>query len=107
LPSVFELPICGALLLALGMADLDRGQRSGDEQATRSGVRMIALAERFRFPRNFQPTMSAARARHAAENADRPAYAEAVSTYAGMGREELRAAARTALAARARRLHPG
>ena len=48
LPSVFELPICGALLLALGMADLDRGQRSGDEQATRSGVRMTALAERFR-----------------------------------------------------------
>jgi predicted ATPase/DNA-binding SARP family transcriptional activator len=107
LPSVFELPICGALLLALGTVDLDRGRRSGDEQATRSGVRMIALAERFRFPRTFQPTMSAARARHAAEHADRPAYTEAVSTYAGLGREELRAAAKTALAARARRLHPG
>jgi predicted ATPase/DNA-binding SARP family transcriptional activator len=107
LPSVFELPVCGALLLALGMVDLDRGQRSGDEQATRSGVRMIALAERFRFPRTFQPTMSAARARRAAEHADRPAYADAVSTYAGLGREELRAAAQTALAARARRSHPG
>jgi hypothetical protein len=70
-------------------------------------VRLVALAERFRFPRTFQPTMSAARARHAAEHADRPAYAEAVSTYADLGREELRAAAQTALAARARRLHPG
>jgi predicted ATPase/DNA-binding SARP family transcriptional activator len=107
LPSVFELRICGALLLALGMVELDRGQRSGDEQATRSGVRLVALAERFRFPRTFQPTMSAARARQTAEHADRPAYAEAVSTYADLGREELRAAAQTALAARARRLHPG
>jgi hypothetical protein len=107
LPSLFELPVCGALLLALGMVDLDRGQRGGDEQAIRSGVRMIALAERFRFPRIFQPTMSAARARHAAEHADRSAYADAVSTYADLGREELRAAAQTALAARARRLHPG
>jgi predicted ATPase/DNA-binding SARP family transcriptional activator/tetratricopeptide (TPR) repeat protein len=106
LPSVFELPICGALLLALGMVDLDRGQRSGDAQATGSGVRMVALAERFRFPRTFQPTMSAARARHAAEHADRSAYAEAVSTYADLGREELRAAAQTVLAARAR-LTPG
>jgi hypothetical protein len=51
--------------------------------------------------------MSAARARHAADDAERPAYAEAVSTYADLGREELRAAALTALAARARRLHPG
>jgi predicted ATPase/DNA-binding SARP family transcriptional activator len=107
LPYVFELPVCGALLLALGMVDLDRGQRGGDAQATRSGVRLVALAERFRFPRTFQPTMSAARARHAAEHADRSAYAEAVSTYADLGREELRAAAQTALAARARCLHPG
>jgi hypothetical protein len=45
--------------------------------------------------------MSAARARHAAEHADRSAYADAVSTYADLGREELRAAAQTALAARA------
>jgi hypothetical protein len=70
-------------------------------------VRLVALAERFRFPRAFQPTMSAARARHAAEDADRPAYAEAVSRHAELGREELRAAAQTALAARAQRLHPG
>jgi hypothetical protein len=61
---------------------------------------MIALAERFRFPRNFQPTMSAGRARAKAEQADRPAYHDAVSSYAGLGEEELRAAALAALRAR-------
>ena len=94
---LMELPTCGALLLALAMVDLDRGARTGDERATRSGARMVALAERFRFLRNFQPTMSAARARQAAEQADRPAYDDAVSSYAGLGHEELRAAALVAL----------
>jgi hypothetical protein len=88
-----HLPICGALLLALAMADLERGSRTGDPSAIRSGVRMIAMAERFRYHRRFQPTMSSSRARRAAEHADRPAYADAVSAYAGLGRDELRAAA--------------
>jgi hypothetical protein len=44
--------------------------------------------------------MSAALARHAAEQADRPAYDEAVSSYAGLGAEELRAAALAALGVR-------
>jgi predicted ATPase/DNA-binding SARP family transcriptional activator/tetratricopeptide (TPR) repeat protein len=101
--SVVAFPACGALLLALGIVDLDRGQRGGDDRLTTSGVRMIALAERFRFPRNFQPTMSTARARDAAEQADRSAYADAVSAYADLGREELRAAALAALEERARR----
>ena len=57
-----ERPISGGLLLALAVVDLDRGARAGDQRATRLGARMIALAERFRFPRNFQPTMSAGRA---------------------------------------------
>ena len=92
-----ELPISGGLLLALAMVDLDRGARAGDERATRSGARMVALAERFRFLRNFQPTMSAARARQAATHADRPAYDEAVSSYAGLDHEDLRAAALAAL----------
>jgi transposase len=92
----------GGLLLALAMVDLDRGARTGEEWATRSGARMVALAERFRFLRNFQPTMSAARARHMAEQADRPAYEDAVSSYAGLGHEDLRAAALAALAARER-----
>jgi hypothetical protein len=83
------------------MADAQRGERTGDERASRSGARMIALAERFRFLRGFQPTMSSVRARHAAEQADRSAYDDAVSSYADLGREELRAAALSALQARA------
>jgi predicted ATPase/DNA-binding SARP family transcriptional activator/tetratricopeptide (TPR) repeat protein len=95
------LPLCGALLLALAMADLDRGERTGDERATRSGPRLIALAERFRCLRQFQPTMSAARARQAAERADRSAYDDAVSSYADLGPDALRAAALVALRERA------
>jgi predicted ATPase/DNA-binding SARP family transcriptional activator len=102
-PYLMELPTCGGLLLALGMVDLDRGARAGDRRATRSGARMIALAERFRFLRNFQPTMSAARAHQAAAHADGPAYDEAVSSYAGLGQEELRAAALALLRERERR----
>jgi len=44
--------------------------------------------------------MSAARARRAAQDAAGPAYAEAVSAYAGLDPEALRAAARAALQAR-------
>jgi len=87
------LPLCGALLLALAMVDSDR--------APRSAARMVALAERFQYLRQFQPTMSVARARHAAEHADRSAYADAVSSYADLGPEELRAAALAALRERA------
>ena len=59
----YGLVVCGSLLLALGMTDIDRGQRAAD--------------------------------------ADGPAYAEAVSAYAGLDPEALRAAARAALQARA------
>jgi hypothetical protein len=86
-------PLAGALLLALGMAELDRAGRTGDAEARRSGVRMIALAERFRYIKRFQPTMASTRARRAAEHADGPAYSDAVSEYAGLSRDELRAAA--------------
>jgi predicted ATPase/DNA-binding SARP family transcriptional activator len=95
-----DFPVCGALLLAVAMADLDRGERTGDERATRSGAAMIALAERFGFWRGFQPTMSADRARRAAGRASSSAYGDAVSSYAELGREELRAAALAALRAR-------
>jgi hypothetical protein len=74
------------VLHALGMA----GLASGDAAA----VRMIALAERLRVLRDFQPTMSADRARKAAQDADRAAYADAVSEYAALERDELREAAR-------------
>ncbi|AYY14847.1 AfsR/SARP family transcriptional regulator [Actinobacteria bacterium YIM 96077] len=97
---LMELAVCGAILLALAMVDIDHGQRSGDEHATRSGVRLVALAERFRFVRNFQPTMSSARARDVAEQADRPAYEDAVSSYAGLTGDELRAVALKVLRSR-------
>jgi predicted ATPase/DNA-binding SARP family transcriptional activator len=97
LAASYGLTVCGSLLMALGMTDLDRGQRAGDRAAARSGARMIALAERFGLKNRFYPTMSAARARRAAEEADGPAYADALASYAGLGPEALRAAARAAL----------
>jgi hypothetical protein len=84
--SVADFPLCGTLLLAAAMVELDRG-------ATAPGVRMIALAERFGYRRDFQPSMSATRIREAAERADRPAYDEAVSSLAGLDHDGLRAAA--------------
>ncbi|MFE2428601.1 ATP-binding protein [Streptomyces sp. NPDC059373] len=88
--SPMELPVFGTGLHALGMA----GLASGDAGA----VRMIALAERLRVLRDFQPTMSADRARKAAQDADRAAYADAVSEYAALERDELREAARAVMA---------
>ncbi|WP_328919712.1 AfsR/SARP family transcriptional regulator [Streptomyces sp. NBC_00208] len=88
--SPSELPLFGTVLHALGMA----GLASGDTSA----VRMIALAERLGVLREFQPTMSAVRARRAAEDADGAAYADAVSECAALGRGELREAARVVMA---------
>jgi predicted ATPase/DNA-binding SARP family transcriptional activator len=97
LTASYDLAVCGSLLLALAMTDIDRGQRAADAGFARSGARMIALAERFALKNGLQPTMSAARARRAAQDADGPAHAEAVSSYAGLDPEGLRAAARAAL----------
>jgi tetratricopeptide (TPR) repeat protein len=97
---VTGLPLSGALLLAVGMVDLARAAENDDGRAARSGARLVALAERFGYLRQFQPTMSAAAAREAAEKADRPAYEEAVSSYAGLSLVDLRAAALAALAER-------
>ncbi|KMS75791.1 LuxR family transcriptional regulator [Streptomyces viridochromogenes] len=77
-----DFPVCGALLLALGTVDLSTG-------ATARGVRLLALADRFRALRNFQPTMSSAVSREAASNADKAAYEDAVSTYADLDPEAL------------------
>jgi tetratricopeptide (TPR) repeat protein len=84
--SPVELPVIGTALHALGLA----GLASGDAGA----VRMIALAERLQVARDFQPTMSADRARQAAQDADGAAYADAVSVYAALGWDALREAAR-------------
>jgi hypothetical protein len=101
LAATYALAVCGSLLLALAMADIDRGQRAADAGLTRSGARMIALADRFGLKNGLQPTMSAVRARQAAQDADGPAYDDAVSSYAGLDPEGLRAAARAALRERA------
>ncbi len=92
-PYLMEFQLGGSMLVALALADLDAAQRAGDESATRSAVRKIALAERFGYLRNFQPTMASRSIRELAERADRPAYEEAVSSFAGLDRDSLRAAA--------------
>jgi hypothetical protein len=79
-PAVF--PACGAALLAIAMTDLDR--------APTLAARTIALAQRLRFLRGFQPIMSVPAAEQAARNADRPAYDDAVSCYAGLDNPRLR-----------------
>ncbi|MER6917442.1 BTAD domain-containing putative transcriptional regulator [Streptomyces sp. NPDC000594] len=87
-----ELPVYGTVLHALGMA----GLVSGDTGA----VRMLALAARLGVLREFHPTMSAERARRTAGEADGAAYADAVSEYAALGRDELRAAVAALIAGR-------
>ncbi|MFI5805060.1 ATP-binding protein [Streptomyces sp. NPDC051561] len=81
-----ELPACGTVLLALGVA----GLVAGDTGA----VREVALAGRTGVLGEFRPTMSVERARRAAEEAAGAAYREAVSRYAALGRDELREAHR-------------
>lgn len=91
--SLLELPVWGTVLHALGMAGLVTGDACAG--------RMIALAERLRVLRDFQPTMSAERARQAVAatgNAAGAAYTDAVSEYAALGRDELREAARAVMA---------
>jgi hypothetical protein len=101
LAATYGLAVCGSLLLALAMTDIDQGQRAADAGLARSAARMIALAERFGLKNGLQPTMSAARARQAALGADGPAYAGAAASYAGLDPQGLRAAARAALRERA------
>jgi len=102
LSASYGLAVRGSLLLALAMTDIDRGQRAADAGLARSGARMIALAERFGLKNGLQPAMFAVRARRVAQDADGPAYADAVSSYAGLDPEGLRAAARATLRERAR-----
>ncbi len=81
LPSyLLGFPVFGAALLALGAAD------GGSD-----GARMIAMADRVHFVRNFQPTMTDANARWAAERADAAAYTAAASEFATLRRDDIRA----------------
>jgi predicted ATPase len=102
LAASYDIAVCGALLLALAVTDIDQGQRDHDPGLTRSGARMIALAERFGLKNGLHLTMSASRARQAAQDADRPAYDDALSSYAGLDADGLRAAAIGVLRERAR-----
>ncbi|MFC9750271.1 hypothetical protein [Streptomyces niveus] len=97
--SRLELPACGALLLALATVDLAAVEERTEDGpgVRRAAARLIALAERFRLLRNFQPTMSPARARRTAERADATEYARAAAEYAALPHEDLRAAALDAL----------
>jgi predicted ATPase/DNA-binding SARP family transcriptional activator len=95
-------PDYGSLLMALALADIGLGQRAADAGLVTSGARMVALATRVGVKGGFWPTVSPVRARRAAQDADAPAYDDAVSSYAGLDAAGLRTAARAALAARTR-----
>jgi predicted ATPase/DNA-binding SARP family transcriptional activator len=97
---LMQMPICGAMLLALAAVDIARGRRGGDRRHLASGARLVALAERFHHLRNFQPTMSSATARAEAREADAAAYDEASSSYAALGHDDVRAAALALVRAR-------
>jgi tetratricopeptide (TPR) repeat protein len=110
-PSRADEQDLGALTYGLGVRAeilLARGEVEAGLRLWRRAADLLVnaeepifdLAERLEFLRNFQPTMSAARARRAAEQADRPAYEDAVSSYAGLGHDDLRAAALAALGSR-------
>jgi predicted ATPase/DNA-binding SARP family transcriptional activator len=100
LGASYDLAVCGSLLLALAMTDIDPGQRARNSRAATSVARMIALAESLGFQQGFWPT-TAVRARRAARDADGPAYADAVLSYADLDPDGLRAAVRAALRERA------
>jgi predicted ATPase/DNA-binding SARP family transcriptional activator len=92
-PTLMLFPLCGALMLAVGVADLHRGE-------PKTGVALIALADEFRCTRNFHPTMAPAWTRELAATADRSSYEDAVADFAGASPDELRTAARSVLRAR-------
>ena len=85
-------PFCGTLLVAIGLAELERGRPT-------RGAWLVAVAERFHYQREYQPTMASAAIRARVVDAAGPAYAEATAEYAGLDREDLRAEARALAAA--------
>jgi len=87
-PPVYmaEFPLAGALLFALGMADIATG-------ADATGVRLVALAPRFQYLQGLQPALPA-------EVTGRAVYTDAVAEYAGLDRPDLRETALSLLATR-------
>jgi predicted ATPase/DNA-binding SARP family transcriptional activator len=97
--DLVEPQLAGAVLVALGIADIAAGRPE-------IGVRLVALAEQYRFAPGFQPTLKLADVRAMVEKADGPAYADAMSEYTGLDRDQLRAAVLAALRARASAVGP-
>lgn len=91
----FGFPWCGAAVLGLAAVDAGRDPTAA--------VRLVALAQRLHFARNFTTTMSSANAVALAERADPQAYTEAVAAYAALGPDELRAATLAAVREHTRR----
>jgi predicted ATPase/DNA-binding SARP family transcriptional activator len=89
-----EFPLCGTMLVALAL---------GGPGTAGQVARLIALAERMHYVRVFQPTMSPELIRAAAQDADRRAYEDAVSSYARLDHAGLRRQALDLLAALAER----
>ncbi|RSM86700.1 LuxR family transcriptional regulator [Kibdelosporangium aridum] len=79
-PAVRTIQVIGALLVALAAVNPERAPR------------MIALAERCRYLRGFQPTMAPHRVRELAESVDKAAYLDAVAEYTALADDELRPA---------------
>jgi hypothetical protein len=94
-----DLPLLGVLVLALGRAEIARWRRTADPAQAARGARLVALAERLHHVRTFQPTMSSARSRAAAQQADAAAHAAAAAAVAHLDGDGLRDAAREALSA--------
>ncbi|OQO93113.1 hypothetical protein B1813_08000 [Saccharomonospora piscinae] len=90
-------PLCGALVLAVAMVDLDRARRLGEPGAARSGASLVALALAFGYTRQFQPTMAEDAARAEARRADPVAYEQALAHFGGLDHHALRTAALAAL----------
>ncbi|MHA4816667.1 ATP-binding protein [Streptomyces aculeolatus] len=86
-----EAGVDGTAVLCLGLVRLARGDTSA--------VRLLALADRLYVPQGFHPTLSVDRARRTARDADGAAYADAVSEYAALGRDELREVANRLISA--------
>lgn len=104
-----EAAVDGTAVLCLGLVRLAAGEAKDTAEDMAGGsaddtaVRLLALAERLYVPQSFHPTLSVARARRAAEDADGAAYADAVSEYAALGRDELREVARGLISVTSRR----
>ncbi|WP_460807645.1 hypothetical protein [Micromonospora zhanjiangensis] len=87
-PMMF--PVCGTLLLALAVAD------PGHRPAA-STARLVALAECLGVLRGLQPDLTGERITELGRGADGPAYDDAVSSYARLDQDGLRAATLAAL----------